>query len=199
MLEPILGILNRHRWLACVAFLIPFTVAVVLAASLPGIYRAAATILVQRDLDQGASGAAAQPADVETRLQTIREEVLSRERLDAMIERFRLYPELGRLAPREAIIDRMRKDIRIELKGPQQGAAPAGTIAFTLGFRGADSVLTASVANSLAESYVQENLKIRGRQAKSTVEAPCEVKVPWLAQVPLKVKVLLLTRICWPA
>ena len=171
MFEPIPGMLRRHRWLACVAFLIPFTIAVVLAATLPGLYRAAATILVQTEPDPGATGAGSQPADVETRLQTIREEVLSRQRLDAMVDRFRLYPDSGRDVSREAIIDRMRKDIKIELKGSQSAAAPASTIAFTLGFRGADRILTAAVANALAESYVQENLKIRGRQTRSAADA----------------------------
>ena len=169
--KPILAALHRHRWLASTAFLMPFTGAVVLAMALPSLYRATATILVQRDQEPTAAGAAAQPADVETRLQTIREEVLSRQRLDAMVERIGLYPEYGRRAPREAIIDRMRKDIRIQLKGSEQGAAPTGTIAFSLSFRGADRVQTASVANSLAESYVQENLRIRGRQVKGTADA----------------------------
>jgi succinoglycan biosynthesis transport protein ExoP len=170
MFEPILATLNRHRWLASMAFLIPFSGAAALAMALPNLYRATATILVQRDQDPVAA-AAALPADVETRLQTIREEVMSRKRLDVMAERFGLYPELGQRAPREMIIDRMRKDIQIQLKGPEQGAAPAGTIAFSLSVRGVDRVLTASVANSLAESYVEENLAIRRRQAKAAADA----------------------------
>jgi len=153
------------------ALLIPFTGAAVLAIALPGLYRAKATILVQRDQEPVVAGAAALPADVETRFQIIREELLSRERLDAMVERFGLYPELRRRAPREAIIDRMRKDIEIQPKGSEQGIAPAGTIAFSLSFRGTDRVQTASVANALAESYVEENLRIRGRQAKDTADA----------------------------
>lgn len=171
MFDPMLAAFNRHRWLALAAFLIPFSGAAVLAMSLPGLYRATATVLVQRDQDAVSAGVAAQPADVEIRLQTIREEILSRQRLDAMVLKFGLYPELGRQTPREAIIDRMRKDIQIQLKGSEQGAAPAGTIAFSLSFRGADRTLTASVANSLAKSYVDENLKIRGRQARGNADA----------------------------
>ena len=165
MIEPILAIIKRRRSLAALAFIIPFAGAVAFVLSLPGLYRATATILVQRDQE---------PADVETRLQTIREEVLSRQRLDAMVERFGLYPDLRRNAPKEAIIDRMRKDIQIQLKGPEQGAAaaaPAGTIAFSLTYRGPDPVLTKTVANSLAESYVQENLNIRARQARGAADA----------------------------
>ena len=169
MIELMLASLNRHRWLALMAFVIPLTGAVVLAGALPGLYRATATILVQRDQDPVAEGSA--PADVEARLQIIREEVLSRRRLDAMVQRFGLYAELDRGASGEAIVDRMRKDIQIQLKGLEQGAAEAETIAFSLSFRGADRVLTASVANSLAESYVQENLTIRGRQAKGIADA----------------------------
>jgi polysaccharide biosynthesis transport protein len=166
-----LSALTRHRWLGFMAFVIPLTGAAVFAMSLPGLYRATATVLVQHDPQGSSPGGAGQPADVETRLQTIREEVLSRQRLDALADRFGLYSGQDRRVPREAVIDRMRKDIQIQLKASEQGAAPPGTIAFSLSFRGADPRMTAVVANSLAESYVQENLKIRGRQAKATADA----------------------------
>jgi polysaccharide chain length determinant protein (PEP-CTERM system associated) len=166
MLEMIRGAFSRHRWMAITVFLTILSGALVLAVAVPGIYRATATILVQREGDLIAAGE--RPADVEARLQIIREEVLSRQRLDMMVVRFDLYPELRRRAPREAIIEHMRKDIRIALKVPDGAIGPMGTIAFSLGFRSADRNLTASVANALAESYVVENQKIRGRQTRST-------------------------------
>lgn len=170
VLEPLRAILERRRWLAVTAFLIPLAGAVVLATALPDLYRSTATILVQRGDAPVAAPAAIPAVDVDTRLQVIREEILSRQRLDAMVERLGLYPELRGRAPKELIVGRMRKDIQIQLKGSEMGAAPPGTIAFSLTFRGTDRAVTAEVANALAESYVQENLTIRGRQAKGTAD-----------------------------
>jgi len=175
MLNPILDRLRRHRWLALSAFAIPFAGAAAFVMALPGLYRATATILVQRDVQKDAQQASmGLPAEVETRLQTIREEILSRQRLETLVDRFGLYPNL-RHAPKEAMIDRMRRDIQIQVKGPESGAVtaapPAGTIAFSLSFRSPDRMTTAAVANALAQSYVDENLRIRGQQARGTAEA----------------------------
>jgi polysaccharide chain length determinant protein (PEP-CTERM system associated) len=171
MLEPIIEILGRRLWLALIALAAPLTGATALAVALPDLYRATATVLVQHEQAPGPAGGSTQDAGVETRLRTIREEILSRQRLDAMIERFGLYPEIRHRAPREAIVDRMRREIQIQLNGTEQGGVQDGTIAFSLSFRGGDPSLAAAVANGLAESYVEENLRIRGRQAEATAGA----------------------------
>lgn len=170
MFEPIIEILKRRWWAAFLALAIPLTAVAALTASLPALYRATATVLVQQETTTDPAGGAVQDAGVETRLRTIREEILSRQRLDAMIERFGLYPELRTHQSREAIINRMRGEIQIQPLQVEQGGSPEGTIAFSLSFRSSDPTLAAAVANALAESYVQENSKIRVRLAK-TLEA----------------------------
>jgi polysaccharide chain length determinant protein (PEP-CTERM system associated) len=61
----------------------------------------------------------------------------------------------------------MREDIRLDLRGsdPQRRGS---TIAFAISYRGPDPDTVAQVTNTLASSYVEENLRARERQATGT-------------------------------
>jgi len=108
---------------------------------------------------------------LETRLHTISQEILSRSRLDALIRQFDLYRDLRQSAPLEEVIDRMRKDIKLELKAVQQGEdRRSATIAFDLSYDGRNPEKVARVTNTLASFYIEENLKARERQAVGTSE-----------------------------
>src|SRR5438093_4675582 len=64
----------------------------------------------------------------------------------------------------------MRRDIRIEFKVGDPQIARGPTIAFTLSFRGRDPETVAKVTNTLASLFVEENLKLRKRQAAGTAK-----------------------------
>jgi polysaccharide chain length determinant protein (PEP-CTERM system associated) len=128
-------------------------------------------VVAAESLSRHCHGTRAVSAALETRIQAIREEVMSRARLYDLMTRFDLYPELRAkgVAP-DAIIERMRKDIELELDtlSPTGGRAP--TIAFAIRFSGKDPHRVAQVANALASLYVLENSKIREGQAVRTAE-----------------------------
>jgi len=99
-LQGLLAIWRRRRWLAIPAFAIPMAAAVSLIVFLPNVYRSTATVLVDRQQVPESFVQSTVTSTLETRLQTISQEILSRSRLEALINRFGLYPELrkrGRL------------------------------------------------------------------------------------------------------
>jgi succinoglycan biosynthesis transport protein ExoP len=108
---------SRRKWLALLVFSAVAGAAVTVAVSLPNLYRAAATVLVERQQVSEAFVRPSVTAELETRLQTIREDVMSRSRLSELIGRLGLYPELRPKVPLEALVARMRRDIELELKG----------------------------------------------------------------------------------
>jgi polysaccharide chain length determinant protein (PEP-CTERM system associated) len=107
---------------------------------------------------------------LETRLYTISQQILSRSRLEGLITRFGLYPDLGTQASPEAAIERMRGDIKLDLKGAEARGRGGVTIAFSLSYRGSDPQTVATVTNTLASFYIEENLKVREREAAGTAE-----------------------------
>src|SRR5439155_130213 len=83
-----------------------------------------------------------------------------------LITRFDLYPEWRQRVPPEVVIDRMRRDLRIEFKGAEPAVGQSATVAFTLSYWGKDPVKVAGVANALAAFYVQGRPWLRARLAR---------------------------------
>jgi len=178
-LDVLLEVWSRHKWLATLVFTGPFVVTVSLAIALPNLYRSTATLLLERPQVSETFVKSSVTSELETRMQTISQEILSRSRLQDLIIRFDLYPEFRKRVSPEEVVDRMRRDIRMEFKGRDirmeaKAVEPQGergaTVAFTLSFRGRDPETVAKVTNTLASLFVEENLKLRKRQAAGTAK-----------------------------
>lgn len=168
--ELALEVWKRRKWLALVVFAASLGAAISLTMSLPDLHRATATVLVER---QQVSEAFVRPtvtAELETRIQTVHTQVMSRTRLADVIHRFDLYPELQGRATVDAIVGRMRHDLDFALSGVEQTTGRAATIAFTLSYSGRNPVTVAEVANALAGYYIEENSRSREQQAVKTAE-----------------------------
>jgi uncharacterized protein involved in exopolysaccharide biosynthesis len=151
-------------------FAFPFAAAASVIFSLPAFYRSTAVVLVERQQVPEAFVQATVTSELETRLHTISQEILSRSRLEALITRFGLYPSLRNQDPTEEIVERMRKDIKLELKTTDTKGRPSATTAFALSYRGPNPQTVALVANTLGSFYIEENLKLRERQATGTAD-----------------------------
>lgn len=165
-----LAVWRRRKWLAIAVFVVACAAAVAVVLSLPPLYGAAATVLVERQQISEAFVRPSVTTELDTRIQTIHKQVTSRARLGDVIMRFNLYPDLRRHAPLEAVVERMRRDIDFDLSGVPQHSGRTATIAFTLSYVGSDPYLVAEVANTLVNSYVEENTRTRERQAVRTAE-----------------------------
>ena len=169
VLELGLEMWTRRQWLAVVVFTLTLAGVTSIATFLPDIYRSTASVLVERHQVPETFVRSSVTGELETRLQTISQEILSRARLEDLITRFGLYPDLRDRLPVEAVVEKMRRDIQLELKGvEQQMSGRSATVAFNLSYRGRDPERVAAVANTLASFYVEENSKLRERQASQT-------------------------------
>src|SRR3989441_1532220 len=169
-LGSLLAIWSRRKWLAILAFSGPMAVGMSLVAFLPNIYRSTATVLVDRQQVPEAFVRSTVTSALETRIHTISQEILSRSRLHALINHFGLYSDLRKRIPSEEVIERMRKDIKLELKGVEAKGQREVTVAFTISYQGSDPSTVSLVTNTLASFYIEENLKARERQATGTAE-----------------------------
>ena len=168
-LEMVLDIARRRKWLAIVIFLAVTAAVFTSVQYLPDVYRSSATVLIERQQIPNEFVRSTVTSALETRLQTISQEILSRSRLEALIDRFGLYEEMRQTAPIEAVLTTMRNDINLSLRG-SGGGRDSTTVAFTISYTGRDPQRVAAVANTLASFYIEENLKVRGEQASGTSE-----------------------------
>ena len=144
-LDRVLAIWSRRKWVALVAVAVPLTIATSVILFMPQIYQAKVTVLVDR---QQVPETFVQPtvtSALETRLQTISREILSRSRLETLIERFGLYQDLKSWIPPEDVAERMRAAIDLQMQAVHIKGGQA-TVAFTLSYRGTDPEIVAVVA-----------------------------------------------------
>ena len=160
-----LQVVRRHKWWVYLMTLGLTLCAFIAIALLPNKYKATTTVEVdpQKVPEQFVSELVrVSPLD---RLQTISQEVMSETRLQQIIDRWNLYPQVRLKSTREAVIEQMRSDITIEVK--QSGG---GLAIFSITYVGKDPGTVANVTNQLASDFIEWNLKSREQHATGTTE-----------------------------
>ena len=104
--------------------------------------------------------------DLPARLENITQQILSRTRLLRIIDELNLYAkDRHRLSPDE-IVDRMRKDIEIELvKDPEKRVT-----AFKIHYSAHDPSIAQQVTSKLTNLFINENLEVRQQESEGTTK-----------------------------
>jgi uncharacterized protein involved in exopolysaccharide biosynthesis len=150
-----------------------FVISVIVAFIWPPTYRSTATILIEEQevppelIRSTVTSYAAQ------RIQTINQRVMTRSNLMQIIEKYDLYHDKRRSNTTEEILERMRKDVKVEMINadvldPRTGAPRPATIAFTLAYDGESPDVTQKVAGEITGLYLNENIKNRTEKAAET-------------------------------
>jgi polysaccharide chain length determinant protein (PEP-CTERM system associated) len=150
----------RRIWYILIPFIIIMAGAALYAFSLPKMYRATTLVLVTRQKVPETFVRPTVTSRIQDRLQSIGQEIMSRTRLEQVISEFKLYSEETKSLSREEIIELMRKNIQVELKG-KEGF-------FTISYIGKDPKTVTMVTNKIASLFIEENLKLREQQAQGT-------------------------------
>ncbi|MBI2216251.1 MAG: hypothetical protein HYU51_03045 [Candidatus Rokubacteria bacterium] len=163
--------LRRRKLLALVPFLFVLAATASVAFFLPSVWRSRAVIMVDRQQIPEAFVKSTVVSGLESRLLTLSQEILARARLLEIIERHALYPALRDTASPDELVDKMRRDIRIEFmdQGDRRSRGrDARTLVFSVGYTAPSPAVSTAVSNTLAALYVEENVKLRERQAAGT-------------------------------
>ena len=161
-LSDYLEIFARRKWYVIVPFVIIMIAAASYAFIAPKKYLASTTILVTPQKVPTDFVRPTITARIEDRLQSIGQEIMSRTRLELIISEFRLYSDEAKSLTREEIIEKMREDIQVKIRG-NEGY-------FTISYSGKDPRIVTMVANKLASLFIEENLKYREQLAQGTTE-----------------------------
>jgi polysaccharide chain length determinant protein (PEP-CTERM system associated) len=157
--EDFLHLLRRRAWLLIVPFAVVSAATAVWARWLPDLYRSETLILV---VPQRVPENYVKPTvttRIEDRLNSITQQILSRTRLERVIQDFDLYKEERAEGIMEDVVEGMRRDITIQVV---QGDA------FRVGYVGNDPRTVMRVTERLASLFIEENLRDREVLAEGT-------------------------------
>jgi polysaccharide chain length determinant protein (PEP-CTERM system associated) len=169
LVQRVFDILRRRKLIAVSAFAAIMAAAVSFALYLPDLYRSTALVLVERPISESVIRTPVS-GELESRLYVIKQEILSRDRLLELIDRFNLYPELRQRAGIDEILTQARNDIIVQPAGPEQVNGRTKTVSFTLSYTGGARETVADVTNAVAAFYVQQNDRMRIQEAVGTSE-----------------------------
>ena len=150
----------RRIWYFVIPFVIIVAAASIYALFLPKMYRATTLVLVTPQKVPENFVRPTVTSRIEDRLQSISQEIMSRTRLEMVIAEFKLYAEEAKSLGKEEIVELMRKNVQVEIKG-KEGF-------FTISYIGGDPKMVTMVTNKLASLFIEENLKLREQQAQGT-------------------------------
>lgn len=142
-----------------------------LAFLLPPTYKATATILIEQQEIPQELVRSTITSYADQRVQILSQRVMTTQNMLGVIDRYGLYPDLRRRAPRETLLSKIREDVALNMIGadvidPRSGRPTRANIAFTVSYTSRSPEMAFKVANELTSLYLNENVESRTKQAQ---------------------------------
>lgn len=167
------SIIWQRRWFLIIPAVVALVAAVAAALLLPRVYESAATLLVQSpSLPTDVIGTGGDSELINRRIEALRQQVITRPKLLALIETNDLYASERARKPLSQVIDGMRQEIALtSIDAELNSSRPEDrTIAFKLAFRYSDPVKAQAIAQSLMEQIVELNSTVDVANASQAVQ-----------------------------
>jgi len=165
-LEDYWAIVRRRRWWLIGPLFLGWALVVGATWSIPAMYRSETMIIVEQQKVPEHYVVPNVAADLQQRLQSMTQQILSRTRLQGIIQTFHLYAGEGNVADSETLVERMRQDIKIDLVSAP--GRPGELTAFKISYSARTPTLAQQVTGELTSLFIEENLRNRQQQSEDT-------------------------------
>ncbi|MGO9340644.1 MAG: GumC family protein [Terracidiphilus sp.] len=162
--QDYLGILKRRLWLILGCAIVLLGVGVVLTRTLPPQYVSQTLILIEQQKIPESYVRPVVDEDLGARLASMREQILSRSRLQPIIERYNLFTKAPTMDDR---IQMTQKAIGIQ---QIQSGQAKGMPGFFVSFKAQDAHIAQQVCGDITSLFVSENLSEREQHAEGTTD-----------------------------
>ena len=156
---------RRRLWLAT-SVCVTWALLTAVVWFIPAKYRSETLILVEQQRVPEHYVEPNVALDLQQRLQSMSEQILSRTRLTAIIDKFHLYNADPHAADSEIAIEKMRKDISIDLVKSDGLRNPIA--AFKISYSANNPVVAQQVTGELTSLFIEENLRNRQQLSEDT-------------------------------
>ena len=134
---------------------------------LPSVYKSETLILVEQPSMPKDYVVPNVADDLQERVQSITQQILSRTRLLHIIDELNLYANERGQTPPDSLIERMRKDIHVALVHDENNRQ---VTAFTVSYLSRDPHIAQRVTSELSNLFISENLEVRQRASEDTTK-----------------------------
>jgi polysaccharide chain length determinant protein (PEP-CTERM system associated) len=166
--EDYIGILRRRKWFILIPAVIGPVLGYLACIVTPSQYTSQTLVLVEQPTVPENIVKSMVTADLNERLETMQEQILSRSRLEPIITEFGLYKKDASKAPMEELVGRLRKAIVVTPIAPEN--PNKDTPGFYVKVTFSDPHLAQQICTEVTSLFMQENLKLRQQQAEDTTD-----------------------------
>jgi polysaccharide biosynthesis transport protein len=171
--EDYWAMLRRQRWVILAAAFVCWLLVWGVSWLLPSSYQSDAVILVQQQQVSPNLVAPSVDVSLEAQLESIRQQVLSRTRLQPIIDTYHLYPKhhgvLALFDPSDPVAQMQTKDVQIKLvEAPSHANNQETLTAFDISYSAPTPELAQSVNQKLTELFVQEHAATQEQFSQTT-------------------------------
>lgn len=162
------AIVLRRRWYILIPLFACWAIAWAGSWLIPSVYQSDALILVEQQKVPEQFVVPNVTVNLQDRLQSMTQQILSRTRLQSTINRFHLYegPNRMTVSQSEDAVERMRKDITIELV--EAPGHPGQLTSFKIRYSAGKPDLAQKINSELTSLFIDENLKSQQQLSEST-------------------------------
>lgn len=166
-LDDYVAMLGRRKWWIIVPALLGPILAYVICLKIPAKYTSQTLVLVEQQKVPETFVKPVVTGILDERLATMQEQILSRSRLQPIIERFGLFGERKNLSIEDKL-ELMRKAIDVT---PLKSAPGNGTMSgFYVTFTASTPAMAQQVCGELTSMFISENLKVREDRSAGTTQ-----------------------------
>src|SRR5712692_5060375 len=163
---------RRRRWWILLPLFLCWAIVWGVGWLLPATYKSEALILIEQQKVPEHYVVPNVSISLQERLQSMTQQILSRTRLQATIDKFNLYRKDANLASRlqsADAVETMRKDIKIEqVQAPGRNGEVGELTAFKIQYSAGSPELAQQVNSELTSLFIDENLKSQQQLSEST-------------------------------
>jgi protein tyrosine kinase modulator len=158
------GIVRRGRWQFLVPFFCGWALIWGLSWLIPSTYRSGTLILVEQPSVPEKYVVSNIDSDIQQQLDSITEQILSRTRLLRIIDHLGLYAQERKHKSPDDLVEKMRKNIEIELSHSDDKKLSA----FNIYYASRDPKMAQLATSELANLFITENLEQRQKRSENT-------------------------------
>jgi len=163
-------IFRRRWWLVILLALVGAGAGFGLAHFLPKRYTSQTLVLVEQPTVPGDYVKPVITQDVNQRLATMQQQILSRTRLEPVIQQFGLFPEDVKQRSMEELVQRLRETISVTPIRAMTGTEGRMLPGFYISVVFDDPHLAQQICSTITSMFMEENLKLRQQLSEQTTQ-----------------------------
>jgi protein tyrosine kinase modulator len=161
---------RRYWWIIPTAMLLTAALGFIATVVLPKKYTSATMVLVEPPTVSPDVIPTVVTEDLYRHLSSMQEQILSRSRLQSIITKFNLYPAERNTEHMEDLVERLKKNIDVQLIQPMPGSISRQPPGFHISVTMNDPQLAQQICTEITSMFIEQNTNSRMTEVKNTTD-----------------------------